>query len=108
MHVTCMQNFYAKDCNPCTKIRLKFQQEWHSNLLEGVVGQAGNIQRTCSRNPAPIRILLKQRVCFFLKEQREKTELFTGEGLSHGGCHNREGIEKKVGGPMQSSGKYQK
>ena len=43
-------------------------------LLEGVVGQAGNTQETCSRNPAPVRRMSGLWVDLFLSKQHEKKE----------------------------------
>ena len=66
----------------------------HGNVLEGVVGQAGNTQETCSRNPAPVRKILGQWVdLFFLKEhkkgKKKKFGIMYKGGLGRGGCHNR-------------------
>ena len=44
------------------------------NLLEGVFGQAGNTQETCSRNPAPVRKMTGLWVDLFLLKQHEKKE----------------------------------
>ena len=52
------------------------------NLLEGVFGQAGNTQETCSRNPAPVRRMSGLWVDLFLLKQHEKKrklELYTRE-----------------------------
>ena len=52
------------------------------NLLEGVFGQAGNTQKTCSRNPAPVSKMSGLWVDLFLLKQHEKKrklELCTGE-----------------------------
>ena len=61
-------------------------------LLEGVVGQGGNKQETCSRNPAPVRRMSGLWVDLFLLKQHEKKKkigiIYKG-GLGCGGCHNK-------------------
>ena len=76
------------------------------NLLEGVFGQAGNTQETCSRNPAPVSKMSGLWVDLFLLKQHEKKrklELCTGEASAVEDATTEQ--RKKVGRPMQSSGK---
>ena len=46
-----------KIATPVLNLDCRIRKNEYGNLLKGVVGQAGNIQETCSRNPALVRRL---------------------------------------------------
>ena len=77
------------------------------NLLEGVFGQAGNTQETCSRNPAPVSKMSGLWVdLFLLKQHAKKKENWNYvQGRHRPWRMPQQSREKKVGRPMQSSGK---